>query len=229
MSHKKTGLLFSHFHVSENEHYKFDILKYNIDYFKSLDNNFFIVLCGHGYTPPSFITEKIDKLYWEDNIDHKEIGVGHPKFCIKGYNILLKNNIKYSIKLRGTDTITEKNLCYDLMQKYPINITEQTCINKKIIGDLLMFGETKSMLDLWEISPWDYNISGLYNLYNNAELIANKNKCSLNSLFKFISPKKIGWYSLENNWDKLNKSLLGPLTEEHLWGIKNKYEYYGGF
>ena len=92
-----------------------------------------------------------------------------------------------------------------------------------------MFGETKSMLDLWEISPWDYNISGLYNLYNNAELIASKNKCSLNNLFKFISPKKIGWYSLENNWDKLNKNLLGPLTEEHLWGIKNKYEYYGGF
>ena len=220
----KIGLLFTHFFVNKNEQYKFDILEHNINYFNSFKTNFFIVLCGHGFTPPSYITDKIDKLYWENTIDSKEIGRGHPKFCIKGYKILLQNNITTSIKIRGFDFIDNKNLLYNLLSNNDITITEQTCLNKKILGDLLMFGKTSSMLNLWSVLPWNYDISGLYNLFNNA-LYLNKD---INSLLNFISPQEIGWYSLEHNWDINNKKPLNK-PNQHLWGEVNNYEYYGGF
>ena len=180
----KIGLLFTHFFVNKNEQYKFDILEHNINYFNSFKTNFFIVLCGHGFARPSYIT----------------------------------------IKIRGFDFIDNKNLLYNLLSNNDITITEQTCLNKKILGDLLMFGKTSSMLNLWSVLPWNYDISGLYNLFNNA-LYLNKD---INSLLNFISPQEIGWYSLEHNWDINNKKPLNKPTQ-HLWGEVNNYEYYGGF
>ena len=52
---------------------------------------------------PTSIKEKVDKFYWESSIDDNEIGRGHPKFCIKGYDLLIDNNIELCIKLRASD------------------------------------------------------------------------------------------------------------------------------
>ena len=41
----KIGLVLSHLHVRNNEMYKFDMLEYVIDTFRSFEKDFFIKLC----------------------------------------------------------------------------------------------------------------------------------------------------------------------------------------
>lgn len=225
----KTGLIFSHIHTRPNELYKFDMLKYAIEHFDNFYEDFFVVLSGHGVSPPKSILEKIDGLYWEKDIDNQQIGRGHPRMCIKSYEILLKNNINKSIKLRYCDVVGNEKLLYNLLNFHKLVITEQTCMQKNMIGDLLMIGNTKLMLDLWSSKPWDYNKSGLYNLFDNAAILDNNTKDFLNKNAYYISPSAIEWYTLENNWDFENKTKAGPFSFNDLWGKANGYPYYGGF
>ena len=232
MTSSKVGLLFSHFHVRENEKFKFDILEFNVDYFRSFERDFFIVLSGHGVRPPESLTNKIDKVHWQETIDNSQIGYGHPKFCIEGYKILLDNNIEKTIKLRGTDLIKNQELFYDLIEE-DIVLTEQTCLQRRMIGDLLMIGSTKTMLIFWSIRPWDYTKSGLFNLFDNVEYIAKLEGLTVEEFLEkkatFVTPEKIGWYTFDNNWDLINKRTKGRFGEKHLWGAIPGYSYYGGF
>ena len=229
----KIGLVFSHLHVSDGQEYKFDILNENIKYFKDFSSNFFIVVCGHGVPLPEDIIHKIDEYYWENSIDHQEIGRGHPKFCIKGYNIMIDNKIEKTVKLRASDLIQNKELFYELLEKENLVITEQTSTKKRMIGDLLMFGDTKKALELWSAQPWDYSKSGLYNLYDNLEKIALEqnidSKKYLKDNFTYVSPQDIKWYTYENNWDIENKKQSKEFSDKNLWGAIPGYRYYGGY
>ena len=229
----KIGLIFTHLHVAVNEQYKFDILETNIQYFREFVSDFFIVVSGHGLSIPESILAKIDGYYWENTIDHQEIGRGHPKFCIKGYNIMINNKIKKTLKLRASDVIQNKELFHELLEKENLVITEQTSTKNRMIGDLLMFGDTKKTLELWSAQPWDYSKSGLYNLYDNLEKIALEqnidSKKYLEDKFTYVSPQDIKWYTYENNWDIKNKKKLKEFCDKNLWGAIPGYRYYGGY
>ena len=234
MSGDKIGLIFSHLHVRETEEYKFDILSYAIDHFKQIKNDIFIVVSGHGIAIPEFILDKIQSVYWEDKIDNNEIGRGHPRFCIKGYDILKENNIQNSIKLRGSDIIKNTDFLYSFFDsEAKIALTEQTCLEKGMIGDLLMVGKTDFMLEFWSVLPWDYSKSGLYNLYDNVIFLASRTNISVKEFLTehacFVGPEEIGWYTFENNWNTNSKSPKEALTVEHLWGKIPGYSYHGGF
>ena len=102
-----------------------------------------------------------------------------------------------------------------------------------MIGDLLMFGDTKKTLELWSTQPWDYSKSGLYNLYDNLEKIAIEqnidSKKYLEDKFTYVSPQDIKWYTYENNWDIKNKKKLKEFCDKNLWGAIPGYRYYGGY
>ena len=228
----KIGLLLSHIHVRQNEMYKFDMLEQVVRNFRSFDKEFFIVVSGHGCEIPHSIKKDIQQIYWETSIDDNEIGRGHPKFCIEGYKILLQNNIHMSVKLRACDIIGNEELLYKLLEQDSLILTEQTCFQKRMIGDLLMLGNTQRMFDLWTKHPWDYGKSGLYNLFDNAERLANKGGNSIQEYLKsnahFVKPGEIKWYTLETNWNNKEKCTNEAFSDKHLWGA-GRYSYYGGF
>ena len=213
--------------------HKFDMLSYCIDHFSGFDLNLAFVLCGHGEEPPESIRKKIDGIYWERDIDNREIGRGHPKFCIKGYEILLKNGIEKSLKMRASDILTNEENIAHLLSRNRITVTEQTSIEKGMIGDLFMAGPTKQVLDFWTENNWDYNKSGLYNLFDNARsLSAKKNKnieAFLKEEFVYVDPAHIGWMTLDNNWDVADSKIREPWSNKHFWGHLQGYGYYGGF
>ncbi len=228
----KIGLLFSHLHVRENELYKFNMLKYSIEHFKSFDSDFYIVVSGHGINPPDFITEQIDNMYWESEIDTNEIGVGHPKFCIKGYELLLHQGISKCMKLRGSDLITKEDKLLSALKTSKVTLTEQTSFDRGMIGDLLMIGTTTMVHDLWTKNSWNYKKSGLYNLFDNARSLCENHfdlHEQLKNKYNFLSPHEIGWMTLENNWNDQELNIIEPFSQKHLWGHMQGYGYYGGF
>ena len=227
------GILFSHLHVRPHEMYKFDMLNYCINHFSGFDLDLYFVLCGHGMEPPDSIKEKIDGIYWEKDIDNNEIGRGHPKFCIKGYEMLIENNVEQSIKMRASDILTNEQEITRILGSRKVTVTEQTSIDKGMIGDLFMAGPTKKVLNFWSENPWDYNKSGLYNLFDNARSLAQKDNNNievfLRQRFAFVNPSQIGWMTLDNNWNQEVKDIREPWSNKHLWGHLQGYGYYGGF
>ena len=231
----KLGIIYSHIHVRENETEKFDMLRFSVDYLKSKQSDLFIVLCGHGIEPPDFIKSCIDKIYWQNDIDTNEIGRGHPKFCINGYRILLENNINKSLKLRFCDIVDNITLVRNLLDNDSnrLVVTEQTCLSRGMIGDLLIFGDTKTIFDIWRYNPWDYSKSGLYNLYDNLKDYSSNESKNIKEFLElnasFVTPENVGWYTLENKWNKFEKKLNSKLDYQDLWGKAPGYDYYGGF
>ena len=234
MKNNRLGLVISHLHVRPNEHARFEMLDYVIQDYKKIHKNLFIVVSGHGDHPPESIVSQVDEIYWENKINHKEIGVGHPHFCIKSYEILKTNNVERLIKTRFCDLIGNKKLLLSLTAENSNMIfTEQTCLERKMIGDLFMIGHTDKILQLYAVRPWDYSKSGLYNLFDNMTILAekeNKNiKDFLNTDAKFVDPESLKWFDISSRWDSQKLTISQPLTENDLWGKSQNYPYYGGF
>ncbi len=225
----KIGLILSHLHVRNHEKVKFDILSYVIDHFRAFKKEFFIVVSGHGSLPPQCINDKADYLYWEPLISHNEIGRGHPKFCLKAYEFLKNAGIEKTVKLRWCDLISNEELLHQLLEDELLTICEQTSISSRMIGDLLMLGSTEEAYNLWGKRKWDYKKSGLYNLYDNLELIAGEDVHNwIGGKYYLAHPEEIGWYTLEDNWNPENKCPIEPLEFKHLWGMSKGYTYYRG-
>ena len=82
-------------------------------------------------------------------------------------------------------------------------------------------------------SPWDYSKSGLYNLFDNATLLANRSNVDVTEFFEqnciFLSPHEINWVTLDNNWNISLKRPHRKVDSSDIWGIKQGYQHYGGF
>lgn len=160
----KIGLVLSHVFVRNGEHNKWDWINHSISMHKNLYDNFFIVLSGHGESIPNSIKQQIDTYYWQSEIQEKEIGYGHPTFCIVGYEECIKNGCEYTLKNRAFDWIEN-----DIISTHNRTFcSTNTNFAQKQLGDLFMFGKTNEMLALWKRLPWNYNLTdGLENLYRN--------------------------------------------------------------
>tara|TARA_R100001443_G_scaffold114962_1_gene131828 strand:+ start:749 stop:1459 length:711 start_codon:yes stop_codon:yes gene_type:complete len=231
---EKIGAVLSHLHVRPGEEFKFDMLQYTISHLRGMRSDFFIVLSGHGVSPPDHITAQVDEVIWKDSIVDKEIGVGHPWFCVESFKELRKRSIQKLIKLRSCDVILNEDLFEKLINSdADLILTEQTCLNRGMIGDLLMMGKTDKVMDLWTSLPWDYGKSGLYNLFDNASFLASQYGTSTSNYLKnnakFITPVEINWVTLEQNWNNAKATLEKDFSSDHLWGASTNYPYYGGF
>ena len=190
----KVGLILSHFFVREGEGYKWPWVEKSIDKHRELYQDFHIVLSGHGQPPPAYILNKIDDLYWENQIKEIELGKGHPHFSIKGYEACFSAGCEKTLKNVAFNWLEhDKAFDYDL-----VFCSTNTDFKRKLLGDLLIFGNTGMMLDLWSCRPWDYKLrDGLVNLYHNmtrkwgSELWIKENA-------KFLSSKELGWITMND-------------------------------
>ena len=214
---------------------------HTIQYFKKKKIFFDYILLLEP-TSPLTTTEDIDdaiKVLEKSNknvdalVSVAESVSAHPKFCVNAYNIMIDNNIEKTLKLRASDFVGNKQLFCDMLQQEKLVITEQTSMQRRMIGDLLMFGSTKQALELWSAQPWDYSKSGLYNLFDNAEKLAASNNMTTRDYLQknstYVTPERIEWYTYENNWDLMKKKPKEEFSTKHLWGNIPGYPYYGGY
>lgn len=224
-------VVFSHFFVEKGQEYKFDIFEYVVDYYNNLDA--YIIFSAHGEVDiPAGLSDKIDAIYWEKNIDRSEIGCGHPKFCIEAFDMARKKGFENVLKMRAEDMLLNNDqfsfLLSSLNSKKMI-ISEQTNLTNKKVGDLFMFGQTEYIYRLWTANKWNYSRDGLYNLYNNFSNISEnsipnayiKEKCL------YLTPQDISWVTVTDAWNLKSKNV--NVLESCYWGKKKGFVYYGGF
>jgi hypothetical protein len=187
----KIGLILSHIFVREGEHHKWEWVERSIDRHRELYDNFYIVLSGHGEQVPSRIENKVDVYYWEHEIREQDIGQGHPHFCIEGYEACIRAGCEYTLKNRAFDWLEhELSISEDMLF-----CSTNTRLDQEELGDLLMFGKTQKMLDLWSCLPWDYSLrDGTQNLYKNMRHIWGNRQ--LIEGVKFYSSTELGWKTI---------------------------------
>jgi len=227
MKSNKLCVLISHFYVRRYEDYKFDVLKYVLEHYRK--QNSFIILSAHGELKlPNDVVELIDDLYWEEQIDNREIGRGHPKFCIKGYELAMKNGFSTILKHRAEDLILHENVKQFLDLKLgdkKLIISEQTSFDRRLMGDLFHYGSVEYMYNLWAYREWDYNYDGLKNLFANTVLFNNNDPEKITKSILFSPVVAVKWVSVTDCWNYMTKS---PKHLEHSFWGKNRYQYYGG-
>jgi hypothetical protein len=224
-------VILSHFFVEKGQEYKFDVLEYVVNFYKSM--NKFVILSGHGEVSiPKLLMSQIDKVYWEKSIDRREIGRGHPKFCMKGFEIAKKNGFSVILKMRAEDILLLGDMnrrLYSLLSDKKILVSEQTNMIRGRLGDLFMFGDLDFIHGLWRRLPWDYSKNGLYNLFRNFDdmsLNINVNQF-IQEHCNYKTPQTLGWVTVTDAWDFEKKEVKN--LETCLWGKKPGHAYYGGF
>ena len=141
----KIGLILSHLFVREGEEYKFDMVDYVIKHHRNMNQDWCIVLAGHGpSTPPTAIREQVDHLIWNPIFQENEVGTGHPKLCVESLQYLNESGIHSTLKLRALDYIKDEQVLPSLhsLGKKAL-VSEQTSLSLNKIGDLFIFGDTQ--------------------------------------------------------------------------------------
>tara|TARA_A200000159_G_C7325259_1_gene340696 strand:- start:1565 stop:2194 length:630 start_codon:yes stop_codon:yes gene_type:complete len=203
MNSKKTGLVLTHFFVREGEEKKFNWISAAADQYADLGVDFFSVLCGHGTPPPDSLVEKFDKVIWEDVVRESELGKGHPHFSLRGFYACKEEGCKKVLKNRAYDYLENSNIF-----NKGLVVSEQTSLNNRIVGDLLLYGDVQYLIDWWTKNPWDYSVDGLTNLYRN--LLPNFSEEAF-----FGNPETLGWKTFEDG-------------HNCYWGRNKNYRWYGG-
>lgn len=189
----KIGLILSHIFVREGEDHKWEWIENSIDKHRGLYDNFHIVLSGHGEEPPDHIKRKVDAHHWENTIRERDLGQGHPHFCIIGYEICLAAGCEYTLKNRAFDWLEHDKVINNEL----VFCSTNTDFSRNWLGDLLIFGKTKDMLKLWSCLPWDYGlVDGLENLYRNMNHLNWKDKIKNES--KMMSSEEMGWMTMND-------------------------------
>lgn len=228
MKNDKLCVLLSHFYVKSHEAYKFDILKYVVEFYKKQDC--FIILSGHGELDvPNDIRECLGDICWQTNIDASQIGRGHPKFCIKGYELAMSHGFRTILKTRAEDIILKENV-KDFLETELGNkkllISEQTNLQQNMIGDLFHYGDLHFMYNLWNSLPWNYQTDGLRNLFHNTINYFQSDLSKIEDKFKFSKVQDLDWVCVTDSWNYI--ACKPKNLSNCYWGL-NKYMYMGGF
>lgn len=227
MKDDKLCVLLSHFFVKSHEKYKFDVLNYVLDFYKKQDC--FIILVGHGEVKlPEVITNKVDDFHWEETIDSSQIGRGHPRFCIKGYEIAMKYGFQKILKTRAEDLILKndvKNFLDSKLGDKKMIISEQTSLKRNMIGDLFHYGDLMFMYNLWTSLPWKYETDGLRNLFHNTVNYFSTDILKIKDKFRFARVEELQWVCVTDSWNHITHQPKN--LENCYWGL-NRYQYYGG-
>jgi len=228
MKNDKLCILLSHFYVKAQEKYKFDILNYVLDHYRKQDC--FIIVVGHGELKiPDTIIDKVDDFYWEDGIDASQIGRGHPKFCIKGYEMAMKHGFQKILKTRAEDLIAEEDVKSFLDLKLgnkKLIVSEQTSFSNRIMGDLFHYGDLLFMHKLWTSMPWNHSKDGLTNLFHNTMNHFQSDIDKIKENLSFFKVEELKWVCVTDSWDNSTKHPNNLIN--CYWG-RNRYKYMGGF
>lgn len=237
MTFKKSCILISQVWLSEDRLLFREMLEIAVLKCRELNLNTYIILSGSGIYPTEKTQKSCNKVIWQKE-NNEFPGNGFPEMINKGLIHALKNGYEYVFKFRGDSIIFKKEIC-----KYCLNIlikegkrlliTQETTANYWL-GDMVIFGETKILKELfnpdfWIKSPFisGNDILGRRYLeyfkfeYSRDWLSALRVYCSFRDIPKFK------WVDLRFNYKFLKSSVnFYKLTEEnqkkYLWGKQQK-------
>lgn len=241
-------ILLSHVHIRENEKYKCEILDTSIGHYRYNNPNSYIMLTGHGLAPNERTLKLCDAYYWQEEIDEKEIGTGHPKLVNVGINFAFENRFEYIFKCRADSIILIPDIadhCLEILrsEKRPILISKGTAFRDFWFGDLFMFAESKLMKDIWRMDNWEFATNGLENLGRNlirmhtgsdpgewSNYIAadnNKWESFLRSRASYRDPSTVKWVDLQGphphnskKWEEIKKRFSSDILYANAFDYK---------
>jgi len=229
-------LILTHVFVNENEAYKFDIIKYVLNFYRNNNENLYIIVGGHGLSLPDDIRKLCDFVEWYPNVIVSEIGKGHPILvnnCLKhakqkGFKVVTKNRLDCIIDIKDFHKHFEQILNEENKKCL---ITQQTSFDNYMIGDLLMHGDIDFLINLWDNKQWNYATDGLRNLsfnfcrYHNIALDINWRK-PLRETFSFRDRETLRWFDIASNWQEVCKREQPFDSNKFIWGYAQGYFQY---
>jgi len=233
-AHLETSLtnciILTHTYIRKNESHKLEPLEYAVSHFRKNNPNDYIIVAGHGLRPKV----DCDYFFWEDQINEKDLNVGHPRLCNIAFDHALEKGFTKAMKTRADSIHLIENVCEysrNLLGDKKILVTQQTNIERQMIGDLYMFGELDFLKKCWNIDTWYPTRTGVTSLANNFFSLVSENdwrQACLNNL-AFVDIYNLKWICLQKNWQEVEahkKNVLDndlPNWHNHLWGSKQKW------
>jgi hypothetical protein len=213
-----------------------EMLELSVRYCRRQNPDAYIIVSGAGHLYPTKTTEdNCDKLIWENELN-EIIGNGFPKMIYKGLLHAKEAGFNKVFKFRGDSIILVENIV-DHCQRILLNEDKDILITQDStrdgwIGDMVLFGETNLLTELFDFEKWHKSnlVSGngalaerymkIFNVLNKDSWIETlKNNCSFRDVPKFK------WVDLRYNY-----RFCAPLLKEefHKDTISDYSQFYWG-
>lgn len=224
-------IILSHVFVHSHELEKHDYIDFAIKHWRKNNPQSYIIVTGHGLKPD--INQYCDYVHWEIDVDKREIGVGHPRLCNIAFDHAKRLGFQKILKSRLDTVHLIPNLCdfsESLLKGKKMLVTQQTSLNRVLLGDLFLYGDLEFMKKCWDIQNWYPTKSGLTSLAMNFFSIIreqNWHEACINNL-SFVDIFNLKWICLKENWDllqnKLNAFNSNNFDDWHLylWASRKK-------
>jgi len=213
-----------------------EMLELSVKYCRKQNPNAYIIVSGAGHLLPTKSTEdNCNKLIWENELD-EIIGNGFPKMIYKGLRHAEEMGFKKVFKYRGDAIILVEDICHHCKQILhkegkQVLITQDST-KDGWMGDMVLFSETKLMMELFNFNKWHKSnlVSGngalaqrymeIFNVPNTDNWIETlKSNCSFRDVPNFK------WVDLRYNYNHCSFQLKHELYKD----IKSDYsQFYWG-
>ena len=223
-------IILAHAYIRTDEQYKAERIEFAVKHFRQNNPNSYIICVGHGLRPKIHC----DYVHWEENINEKDINVGHPRLCNIAFDHAQEKGFEKILKTRSDSIHLIKDICVyanNLLKDKKILVTQQTALDRQQIGDLFMFGDLEFIKKCWNIDSWYPTKTGLTSLAKNfLRLVQDKDwhDACINNL-SFTDIYNLRWICLQKNWEEVKKQKEKILHNHmdnwhnHLWGSKQKW------
>jgi len=226
-------ILLSHVFINKDEQHKIDAVNFTVQHWRRHNPNAYIILVGHGEIPKES-KEYADCFIWRQQIEKKDINVGHP-YCVNlGLDHAIEKGFKKILKARadGINLIEDVSIfSNNLLKDKKILITQQTSIDRMEMGDLFMYGDVKFLKKCWNIDTWYPTKTGLTSLAKNFFNLCKEDnwRDALIKNTSFVDIFNLKWIDFRANWTELKdmqeQMLQNKLIEfeKYLWGSKEQW------
>ena len=226
-------IILTHAYVEPDQKYKLEPIEFAARHARQNNPHSYIILAGHGLKP-DIDAGVCDFIYWEDQINRKDINVGHPRLCNIAYDHAESKGFEKILKTRADSIHLIENLiphCDKLLGNKKLLVTQQTTIDRQQIGDLFLYGDLEFIKKCWNIDTWYPTNTGVKSLAKNfISAVAEQDwhDACVNNL-SFVDIYNLKWVCLQKNWEEVSqksddvmKNIL-PNWHNHLWGSKQKW------
>ena len=226
-------ILLSHVFINKDEQHKVDTVNFTVQHWRRHNPNAYIILVGHGEIPKES-KAYVDCFSWRQQIEEKDIDVGHP-FCVNlGFDHAIEKDFKKILKARadGINLIEDiSTFSNNLLKDKKMLITQQTSIDRMEMGDLFMYGDLEFLKKCWNINTWYPTKTGLTSLAKNFFNLCKEDnwRNALINNTSFVDIFNLKWIDFRANWTELKdmqeQMLQNNLLnfEQYLWGSKEQW------
>ena len=231
-------IILTHAYVEPEQKYKLEPIEFAAKHARQNNPHSYIILAGHGLKP-DIDNGVCDYIHWEDQINDKDINVGHPRLCNIAYDHAEYKGFEKILKTRADSIHLIENItahCDRLLGNKKLLVTQQTAIDRPQIGDLFMYGDLQFIKKCWNIDTWYPTKTGITSLAKNFLSTVDKQiECEQDwhdaciDNLSFVDIYNLKWICLQKNWNEVSQnsnSVMKNIMSDwhnHLWGSKQKW------